>query len=148
MFLNCDDGEDSWESLGHKEIKPINPKGNQPKIFIGRIDSEAEAPILWAPTVKTQLTGKDPDAGKDGEQEVKGAAKDQRVGWHHRLNEHEFEQAPEDKKDKEAWHEAIHGVAERQTRLSSWTTAGPKVIYAPRSLCRRMMLSSKLIFNV
>ena len=54
--------------LDSKEIKPVNPKGNQPCIFIGRTDAEAEAPILWPPDVKSQLTGKDPDAGKDQRQ--------------------------------------------------------------------------------
>ena len=51
--------------LHSKEIKPVNPKGNQPRIFIGRTDAEAEAPILQPPDVKSQLTGKDPDAGKN-----------------------------------------------------------------------------------
>ena len=51
--------------LGFKEIKPVNPKGNQSWIIIGRTDAEAEAPILWPPNAKNQLTGKDPDAGKD-----------------------------------------------------------------------------------
>ena len=51
--------------LDSKEIKPVNLKGKQPLIFFGRIDAEAEAPILWPPDVKSQLTGKDPDAGKD-----------------------------------------------------------------------------------
>ena len=52
-------------SLDCKEIKPVNPKGNQPSIFIGRTDAEAEAPILWPPHMKSQLIGKDPDAGRD-----------------------------------------------------------------------------------
>ena len=51
--------------LGSKEIKPVNPKGDQSLIFIGRTDAEAEAPLLWPPDGKTQLIGKDPDAGKD-----------------------------------------------------------------------------------
>ena len=51
--------------LDCKEIKPVNPKGNQPYIFIGRIDAESEAPILWPPDLKSQLIGKGPDAGKD-----------------------------------------------------------------------------------
>ena len=51
--------------LNYKEIKPVNPKGNQPLIFIGRTDAEVEAPILWPPDAKSQLTRKDPDAGKD-----------------------------------------------------------------------------------
>ena len=50
--------------LDCKEIKPVNPKGNQSRIFIGRTDAEAEAPILWPPDVKSSLIGKDPDAGK------------------------------------------------------------------------------------
>ena len=78
-----------------KEIKPVNPKGNQPWIFIGKTDIEAEAPILWPPYVKSRVTGKDHDAGKDWGQE-KGAKEDEMVGWHHRLNGHEFEQTPRD----------------------------------------------------
>ena len=66
MLLNCGVGEDSFESpLDCKEIKPVNPKENQPQIFIGRTDAEAEALILWLPDGKSQYTGKDPDAGKD-----------------------------------------------------------------------------------
>jgi len=80
--------------LDSKEIKTINPKGNQSWIFIGRTDAEVEAPILWPPAVKSQLTGKDPDAGKDWTQEEKGPKEDEMVGWHHWLNGHEFEQAP------------------------------------------------------
>ena len=78
--------------LDCKKIKPINPKGNQPWIFIGRPDAEAEAPVLWPPDTKSQLIGKDPDDGKDWRQEVKGVTEDERVGWHHWLNGHEFEQ--------------------------------------------------------
>ena len=78
--------------LGCKEIKPVNPKGNQCWIFIGRTD--VEAPILWPPDAKNWLTGKDPDAGKDWRQEEKGTTKDEMVGWHHWLSGHEFEQAP------------------------------------------------------
>ena len=63
MLLNCGVGEDSSESLDCKEIKPVNSKGNQSCIFIGKTD--AEAPIPWSPDAKGQLTGKDPDAGKD-----------------------------------------------------------------------------------
>ena len=74
-----------------KEIKSVNPKGNQPIIFIGRTDVEAEAPILWPPDVKNWLIGKDPDAGKDWRQEEKGMTEHEMVGWHHWLNGHEFE---------------------------------------------------------
>ena len=72
--------------------KSVNPKGNQPWIFIGRTDAEAEVPILGPPDVKSWLTGKDPDAAKDWGQE-KGTTEDEMVGWHHRLNGHQFEQA-------------------------------------------------------
>ena len=77
-------------SLHYKEIKPVNPKENQPWIFIGRTD--AEAPILWPPDVKNWLIGKDPDAGKDWRQE-KGTTEEEMVGWHHWLNGHDFEQS-------------------------------------------------------
>ena len=80
--------------LDRKEIKPVNPKGNQSWIVIGRTDAEAEAPILWPPDKKNGLTGKDSDAGKDWRQEEKGLTEDEMVGWHHWLNGHELEQAP------------------------------------------------------
>ena len=82
--------------LESKEIKPVNPKGSQPWIFIGRTDAEAEALILWPPDEKSWLTGKDPDAGKDWGQEETGATEDKMVGWHYWLNGHKFEQAPVD----------------------------------------------------
>ena len=59
----------SWESLECKEIKPVNPKGNQSWIFIGRTEAETEVPILWPPDVKSQLTAKDPNAGNKWRQE-------------------------------------------------------------------------------
>ena len=107
--------------LDSKEIKPVNPKGSQPWIFIGRMDAEAEAPLLWPPYVKRQLIGKDPDAGKDWRQE-KGTKEGDMVGWHHQLNVHELEQTPGDGKGQEAWHTAVHGVTKSQTRLSNCTT--------------------------
>ena len=69
--------------LDCKEIKPINPKGDQPWLFIGRTLAEAEAPILWPPEAKRGLIGKDPDAGKDQGQEEKEVTEDEIVGWHH-----------------------------------------------------------------
>ena len=78
--------------LDSKEIKPVNLKGNQSWIFIGRTDTEAETPILWPPDAKNWLIGKDPDAGKDWRQEEKGMMEDEMVEWHHWLNGHEFEQ--------------------------------------------------------
>ena len=86
--------------LDRKEIKPVNPKGNQPWIFIGRTDVKTEAPILWPPDTKRRLIGKDPDTGKDWGQEKKRVTEDEMVGWHHWLNGYEFEQTPGDMKDR------------------------------------------------
>ena len=77
--------------LNCREMKPVHPKGNQPWMFTGRTDAEAEIPIVWPPDVKNWLIGKDPDAGKDWRQEEKGTTEDEMVGWHHRLGGHEFE---------------------------------------------------------
>ena len=93
MLLNCGVGEDSWESLGLQGDPTVHPKGNQSWIFFRRTDAEAEAPMFWPPDVKNWLIWKDPDAGKDWEQGEKGTTEDEMVGWHHRLDEHEFEQA-------------------------------------------------------
>ena len=78
--------------LDIKEIKPVNPKGNESWIFVGRTDAETDAPIVWPPDVKSWFIGKDPDVGKDWGQEEKGMTEDEMVGWHHWLNGHEFEQ--------------------------------------------------------
>ena len=78
--------------LDYRDIKPVNPKGTQSWIFIGRTD--AEAPILWPPDVKNWLIGKGPDAGKNWGWEENGMTKNEMVGWHHWFNGHEFEQAP------------------------------------------------------
>ena len=80
--------------LDSKEMQPVHLKGNQPWIFIGRTDAEAEAPLLWPPDVKSQLTEKGPDPGKDWRQEEKGATQDETVEWHHQLNGRDFEQTP------------------------------------------------------
>ena len=77
-----------------KEIQPVHPKGDQSWIFIGRTDAEAETPILWPPDVKNWFIWKDSDAGEDWRWEEEETTEDEMVGWHHRLNGHEFEQAP------------------------------------------------------
>ena len=82
--------------LNCKEVKPVNPKGNQPWIFTGRTVAEAEAPVLWPPDAKSWLIRKDPEAGKDWRQEEKGMTEGEMVGWYHWLNGREFEQAPRD----------------------------------------------------
>jgi len=102
--------------MDSKEIKPINPKGNQPWLFIEKTD--AEAPILWPPDVKSQLIGKDPEAGKDWEQEEKGEREDEMVGWHHQLNGHEFEPTL----GGYARLRAVHAVSKNGAQLSDWTT--------------------------
>ena len=86
-------GKESQNMYVHscKGIQPINPKGNQSWIFIGRTDAEAEAAILWPPDVKNWLLGKDPDAVKDWRWEEKGTTADEIVGWNHQHNGHEFE---------------------------------------------------------
>ena len=83
--------ETSESPLDSKEIKPVHPKGNQSWIFIRRTDAEAETPLHWPPDAKNWLIWKDPDAGKYWRQEEKGTTEDEMVGWHHRLNGHEFE---------------------------------------------------------
>ena len=76
--------------LDSKQIQPVHPNGDQSWMFIGRTDVEAETPILWPPDAKNWLIWIDLDAGKDWRQEEKGMTEDEMVGWHHRLNEHEF----------------------------------------------------------
>ena len=76
--------------LDCKEIQPVHPKVDQSWVFTGRTDVEAETPILWPPHVKSWLIGTDPDAGRDWGQEEKEMTEDEMVGWHHRLDGHEF----------------------------------------------------------
>ena len=122
--------EETLESpLDSKEIKLVNPKGNQPWIFIGRTDMEAEVPILWPPVSKSQFTGKDSDIGKDWGQEEKGAAEDEMVGWHHRLNGHEFVQTLGDSEGQGSLACCSPRGHKSQTRLSDWKTT---IISCPR----------------
>ena len=87
--------EQTFESpLDSKEIKPVNPKENQPWTFNGKTNAEAEALIIWPTAAKSRLVGKDPYAGKDRRQEEKEVTEDEMLGWHHKLNGHEFKQTP------------------------------------------------------
>ena len=119
-FLTVVLGKTPESPLDCKKIKPVNPKGNQPWIFIGR--SDAEAPILWPPDVKSWPIWKDPDAGKDWGQEEKGTTEDEMVGWHHWLDGREFEQALGVDNGQGAWCAAVQGVTKSLTWLSHWTT--------------------------
>ena len=107
--------------LDCKEIKPVNSKGTQPWIFIGRTDVKAETPILRPPDAKNSLIWKDPDAGEDWGQGEKGTTEDTMVGWHHQLNGREFERLWELVMYREAWHAAVHGITKNRTQLSDWT---------------------------
>ena len=98
--------------LDCKEIQPVHPKGDQSWVFNGRTDAEAETPTLWPPDAKSWLIWKDPDARKDWKRE-KGMTEDEMVGWHHRLNGHEFEQAP--------------GIDEGQGSLACCSSRGRRV---------------------
>ena len=114
--------EKTFESpLDSKEIQPVNPKGNQPWIFIGKTYADAEAPVFWPPVVKNWLIGKDPDAGKNWGQEEKRVT--EWDGWMASLTmDMILTKLQEIVKDREAWCAAVHGVRKCQTLLSNWST--------------------------
>ena len=129
--------KDSQESLGCKEFKPVNPKGIDLWIFIGRTDAGAEGPILWPPDAKSLFIRKDTDAGKDWRQEEKGLTEDKMVGWHHRLNGPEFEQAPG---DVEGWGSLAwcspwgHKESDMTERLNNdFVTVFPRILSSLKS---------------
>ena len=145
--------------LDSKEIQPVNPKGNQLWLFTGR--TEAEAPILWPRDANTRLTGRDLDAGIDAGQEDKGVTEEEMVGWHHRLNGHEFEKTPGDSEGQRSlvWYSLW--CCKKSARLSDWSTTTtllpdsiwfrtklllwhfpPIIIYKPKSSNKPFMLSS------
>ena len=121
-----------------KEIKPVNPKGNQPWIFIERTD--ANALILWPPDAKSWLTGKDPNAGKDWRKK-KGVTEDEMVRWHHQLNGHELEQTPGDSGGQRSLVQSMgsqragHNLATEQ-QLQLTLKLGWKGVNKKEKLCR------------
>ena len=114
MLSNCGAGEDSWESLVSKEIKPVHPEENHLWIFTGRIDAETIAPILWPLDVKSRLTGKDPDAGKtEGRRSGR-----QRMRWLDSITDSmdmNLSKFLETAEGRGVWCAVVHGVAESQT---------------------------------
>ena len=113
--------EKTLESLVDiREIKPVNPKGNQPWIFTGRTDAESEASILWPLDVKSQLIGLDPVAWKDWRQEEKGMTKNGMFRWHHQFNGLEFEQTVGVSEGQGSLVCCSHGETKNQIQLSDW----------------------------
>ena len=104
--------------LDCQKIKSVNPKRNQSWIFIRRTDTEVEAPIFWSSDANNWFIGKDPDAGKDWRQEEKGMAKEEMVGWHHRLDWHEFEQASGVGDGQGSLAFSVHGITKNWAWLS------------------------------
>ena len=111
--------------LDSKEIKPVNLKGNQPWILTGRIDVEAEAPVFWSPDAESWLTGKDPDAGKDGGQKEKRASEDEMARWHHWCNGPEFGQNWEMLRGEETW-AAISLWGHKELDMAGWLNNNDK----------------------
>ena len=113
--------EETLERPLDSKIKPVNPKGNQPSIFIGRTDAKDEAPILWPPDMYSWFIRKDPDAGTDWGQEEKGLVEGEMVGGITNSVNMNLSMLREMVKDRDAWHATVCGVAKSQTRLSDWT---------------------------
>ena len=137
--------------LDSKEIKPFNPKGNEPWIFIGRTGAEAEALIFWLLDEKSRLIGKEPDAGKDWRQVEKGTTEDEMVGWHHGLSGMSLSKIREIVKDREAWHVAVYGVTKNRIQLSNWTITtytDTNIIKQKRSIFNNSIINNTVFIDV
>ena len=138
--------------LNCKEIKPVNPKGNQPWIFIGRIDAKAKLQYFADTDSKSWLTGKDPDSGKDWGQEEEGATEDEMVGWYHQLNGHE--QTPEDSEGQgslahcSTWgcKESDNLVTEQQLKRYNTSVNKHKYMNVKEYRVKSLHISNYLIF--
>ena len=139
-----------WENTA-KYTKPVNPKGNQPWMFFGRIDTEAEAPIIWPPDAKSWLTGKDPEAGKYWGREEKWVTEDEMVGWYHQLNGHEFEQTPGDSEEQRilvSWGPWGHKDSDNLvTEQQSWLHGWP-VFWTQRFVVHHLALGHAIYFRL
>ena len=138
ILLNCGAEKDSSESVGQQRDQ-TSQSCNQPWIFIGRTDAEAEVQILWSHDVKSWVTGKDPDAGKDWGQKEKGGIEDGMIGWHHQLSGHEFVQTPGDSHGQgglvcfSPWGHRGHNFATTQQIMVA--TSSTSVCQVPGTLC-------------
>jgi len=111
--------------LDHKEIRPVNPKGNQLWLFIERSDAKAEVPINTLATwceEQSWLFGKDPDAGKDWRQEEKGMTEVEMIGCITNSMDMSLKKPQEAVMDRKAWCATVHGITSSQTQLKSWTS--------------------------
>ena len=125
-----------FPTLGPSNKSPLKYyKGNQPWLLIGRTDAEAGTPIFWPPDVKSWVTGKDSDAGKDWRHEEKGMMEDETVGWHHWLNGHEFAQAPGDGEAQGSWVCCSSWGRKEPTWLCDWTTTAKYHSILTKSHC-------------